>query len=270
MTTLTAERRAARPTDTVRSPIEPIPMSRVIAVEFRKMFDTRSGFWLLASIGIASVLATGATILFAPEDAQTYEAFATAVGFPMAVILPMIAILAVTSEWSQRSGLTTFTLVPSRGRVIAAKAIGAAGIGVVSMFVALGVGALGNVVGTAISGAPTTWNIQPMEFANIVLANVLGMAVGFMLGVLIRNSSAAIVGYFVYSLVLPTMFAMLAAFQDWFRDLQPWVDFNFAQTRLFDGDLTAEHWAQLGVSGLFWLVLPLTMGLLMLRRSEVK
>jgi len=270
MTTLTAERRTARPTDAVRPPIEPIPMSRVIAVEFRKMFDTRSGFWLLASIGIASVLATGATILFAPEDAQTYEAFATAVGFPMAVILPMIAILAVTSEWSQRSGLTTFTLVPSRGRVIAAKAIGAAGIGVVSMFVALGVGALGNVVGTAISGAPTTWNIQPMEFANIVLANVLGMAVGFMLGVLIRNSSAAIVGYFVYSLVLPTMFAMLAAFQDWFRDLQPWVDFNFAQTRLFDSSLTGEHWAQLGISGLLWLVLPLTIGLVMLRRSEVK
>ena len=138
------------------------------------------------------------------------------------------------------------------------------------MFVALGVGALGNVVGTAISGAPTTWNIQPMEFANIVLANVLGMAVGFMLGVLIRNSAAAIVGYFVYSLVFPTMFAMLAAFQDWFRDLQPWVDFNFAQTRLFDSSLTGEHWAQLGVSGLFWLVVPLTIGLLMLRRSEVK
>ena len=72
------------------------------------------------------------------------------------------------------------------------------------------------------------------------------MAIGFMLGVLIRNSAAAIVGYFVYSLVLPTVFAMLAAFQDWFRDLQPWVDFNFAQTRLFDETLTGEQWGQLG------------------------
>jgi ABC-2 type transport system permease protein len=269
MTTLTQARPADRPA-AVRPRIEPIPTSRVIAVELRKMFDTRSGFWLLASIGIASVLATGAVILFAPDGEQTYETFATAVGFPMAVILPMIAILAVTSEWSQRSGLTTFTLVPSRGRVIAAKAVGAAAIGVVSMFVALGVGALGNLVGTAISGAPTTWDIAPMEFANIVLANVLGMAVGFMLGVLIRSSAAAIVGYFVYSLVLPTVFAMLAAFQEWFRDLQPWVDFNFAQTRLFDESLTGEQWGQLGVSGLVWLVLPLAIGLLTLRRSEVK
>ena len=41
----------------------------------------------------------------------------------MVIILPLIAILAVTSEWSQRTGLTTFTLVPHRGRIIAAKAI---------------------------------------------------------------------------------------------------------------------------------------------------
>jgi len=248
----------------------PIPTRRIIGVELRKMFDTRSGFWLMASIAITAVLATAATIIFAPEDELTYESFASAIGFPMAVILPMIAVLSVTSEWSQRSGLTTFTLVPHRGKVIAAKATGAVGIGVVSMLLAAAIGAVGNIVGTAIAGVDTTWNIDLQEFSLIVLANVLGLLVGFMLGVLIRNSAAAIVGYFVYSLVLPTMFAMLAAFQDWFRDLQPWVDFNFAQTRLFDADLTAEHWAQLGVSGLFWLVLPLTVGLLMLRRSEVK
>ena len=34
------------------------------------MFDTRSGFWLMASIGILSVLATGAVIIFAPDDAS--------------------------------------------------------------------------------------------------------------------------------------------------------------------------------------------------------
>ena len=71
-----------------------------------------------------------------------------------------------------------------------------------------------------------------------MLGNVLGMLIGFMLGVLIRNSAGAIVAYFVYSLLLPTLFGLLAANQDWFRDLQPWVDFNFAQGALFDGDLT--------------------------------
>ena len=65
----------------------------------------------------------------------------------MSVILPMIAMLSVTSEWSQRSGLTTFTLMPHRGRVITAKALGTVLVGVVSMALALGVGALGNLLG---------------------------------------------------------------------------------------------------------------------------
>ena len=44
----------------------PIPLRHASSgVELRKMFDTRSGFWLMASIAITSVLATGAVIAFA-------------------------------------------------------------------------------------------------------------------------------------------------------------------------------------------------------------
>ena len=39
------------------------------------MFDTRSGFWLMASIVIVSVLATAAVILFAPDAELTYSTF---------------------------------------------------------------------------------------------------------------------------------------------------------------------------------------------------
>ena len=116
------------------------------------MFDTRSGFWLMASIVILSLLATGAVILFAPDDELTYATFAAAIGFPMTVILPMIAILSVTSEWSQRSGLTTFTLVPHRGRVIRREGGRVRRHRCRLDAVALAVGALGNVVGTAIAG----------------------------------------------------------------------------------------------------------------------
>ena len=107
-------------------------------------------------------------------------------------------------------------------------------------------------------------------FANIVLANVLGMLMGFMLGVLFRSSAGAIVGYFVYSLVLPVAFGTLAAFQEWFRDLQPWVDVNFAVTRLFDQTMTTEYWQQLAVATLVWLWIPLALGLRAVLRAEVK
>jgi ABC-2 type transport system permease protein len=49
-----------------------IPLSRVVRVELRKMFDTRSGFWLIASIGITGFIATIATIAFAPDKDLTY------------------------------------------------------------------------------------------------------------------------------------------------------------------------------------------------------
>lgn len=248
----------------------PIPFTRLFRVETTKMFNTRSGFWLMLSIGITALVATAAVIMFAPDSAMTYDNFGGAVGFPMVILLPVIAILSVTSEWSQRSGLTTFTLVPHRSRVIAAKLTVSVAIGAVSIVVALAIGALGNVVGSTIAGVDTVWDISLDQALSIVLANVLQLLIGFMLGVLIRSSAAALVAYFVYNFVLSTLTMLLATSQDWFRDLQPWVDFNFAQGALFDGNLTAEQWAQLGVSGLIWLVVPLAVGLVTVMRSEVK
>ena len=248
----------------------PISFSRLVAVELRKMFDTRSGFWLLASIGILATLATGAVILWAPDSELTYATFASAIGIPMTVILPVIAMLSVTSEWSQRTGLTTFSLVPRRGRVIAAKAVSTLGIGVVAMLVAAAIGAVGTVLGSSLAGVDAGWDLSFTQFALITLATVLNMFIGFMLGLLVRNSAAAIVVYFVYQFVLSTLTVLLASTQEWFADIQPWVDFNFSQGQLFETIPSAEQWAQLAVSGSFWLALPLVIGLRLVMRTEVK
>jgi ABC-2 type transport system permease protein len=255
----------------VRRTARPIPTTRLVKVELRKMFNTRSGFWMLVSIGVLSVIATGAVIIFAPDSAVTYESFATAIGLPLSVILPMIAILAVTSEWSQRSGLTTFTLVPSRGRVIGAKAMATVLVGLGSMAVAFAVGALGNVAGSALAGVDTVWDISFSMAPQMVLGDLVGMAIGFTLGVVLRNSAAAIVGYFVVSLVMPGILVLLAQVRSWFEDLQPWIDWNETQVALFDGATnTGEEWAMLGSTTTIWIVIPLVVGLLSLRRSEVK
>jgi hypothetical protein len=253
-----------------RVPVSPVPLSRVTKVELRKMFNTRSGFWLMASIVIAALVATTAVILFAPDSELSYATFGAAIGFPMAVILPMVAILSVTSEWSQRSGLTTFTLVPHRSRVVLAKAISSVTVGVVSMLLAFGIGAIGNLVGTAITGTPVVWDMSVTECLCIVLANVLGLLTGFMLGVLIRSSSGAIVAYFVYSFVLTGVLQVLAVSQDWFEKLRPWVDVNYAQGVLFNGAPTGAEWAHIAVTGLVWLVIPLAIGVRYVMRSEVK
>ncbi len=106
-----------------------------------------------------------------------------------------------------------------------------------------------------------------------MLGNLVGMAIGFTLGVVLRNSAAAIVGYFVV-LAGPARHPRPCSPQvrSWFADLQPWIDWNYTQVVLFEGatdtgrgvgDARLDH-RRSGSS------LPLVVGLLYLRRSEVK
>jgi ABC-2 type transport system permease protein len=255
-----------------RRTAQPIPTTRLVTVELRKMFDTRAGYWLMASIGITALLATGGVALFANDNQTTYAIFTQAIGFPFAAILPLVALLSVTSEWSQRSGLTTFTLVPGRHRVILAKAIASLLVAVVSMLVAFGIGALGNLLGATIAHEPLVWDVTPTEALLFVAVNVLGLLSGFMLGVLIRNTAGAVVGYFAYTFLLPTVFTVWASSQNALAHLRGWVDFSYAQGPLLalTGAPTQHQWAQIGVTTLCWLLLPLIAGLALVMRSEVK
>jgi ABC-type transport system involved in multi-copper enzyme maturation permease subunit len=248
----------------------PVPLSRVVRVELRKMFDTRSGFWMMASIVIIALVTMVGTVFFAPEEDLTYYTFAKAIGFPMTVILPMIAILSITGEWSQRTGLTTFTLVPRRSRVLLAKAAASVVVGVAAMVFALAIGVVGNLAGTAIAGTDPVWDVSVAEGLNIVLGSLLCLLTGTMLGMLLRSSAGALVAYFVVSLLLPTVAGILASSEERFRDLQPWIDANHARSFLFEGTLTGEQWANVAATTATWLVIPALLGLVLVMRSEVK
>src|SRR5690606_15564999 len=156
-----------------------------------------------------------------------------AIGVPTAIILPILGLLTVTSEFSQRTGLTTFTMVPSRARVVAAKLVVSVAVGVVAILVACAVGALGNLAGAAVHQITPVWESGVVYLAMFVLANVLGMRMGFAVGGRLRNTPAAVVGYFVYSMVLPNIFGALAFYQEWFHDIWPWVDFFYSTTSLY-------------------------------------
>jgi hypothetical protein len=248
----------------------PIPFRTVVGVELRKAFDTRSGFWLMVAMAATGVIATGAVLAFANDSDLTYDNFGAAIGVPMTILLPVVAILAVTGEWSQRAGLTTFTLVPHRGRVIRAKLAVTVMIGLASMVLAFGIGAIGNVVGSGLRGVDTVWDLSFTSILYIVGADLIGMMIGFMLGVLMRNSPGAIVTYFSYWFVIPTITGLLAANQGWFDKAQPWVDFNYNQGQMYDGGFDATSWTQLAVTGTVWLLLPLAFGLWRVVRAEVK
>jgi ABC-2 type transport system permease protein len=92
-------------------------MTRLVKVETRKMIDTRAGIWLLGITLAAALLAAGIA-LFAvkPADATFDDFFANISGL-QSILLPVIGVLLVTSEWGQRTALTTFTLEPNQSLI---------------------------------------------------------------------------------------------------------------------------------------------------------
>jgi ABC-type transport system involved in multi-copper enzyme maturation permease subunit len=249
-----------------------ISFLRLVRVEMRKMVDTRAGMWLLISIGLVTALFMVIQIwVSAASELHTdFHDFMIGMNTPMAILLPILGILGVTQEWSQRTALVSFTLVPSRLRLFGAKFAGLVVWAAIALVVGLGLAAVSNLIFAMVTGDAAVWNVGLGDLGGFFLAHALGLATGFAFGALFLNSPFAIVIYFVYLFVLPGLFGVGAAFLDWFAKVQPWIDFNSAQAPLASGSVSGEQWAQLLVSGAIWLGLPLVFGLRRVLRSEVK
>ena len=258
------------PLDLSRTP--PVPLTRLIGVEVRKMVDTRAGRWLLISTGLvtALVLVIQLWVVVAQDISVDFADFMVAMNTPMGVFLPILGIMAVTSEFGQRTALVTFTQVPSRMKVYAAKFVATLGLAVVAVVLGLLLATAANLLYGVLEGIDPVWGVGAGDVGRYFLLHAIGLATGFAFGTLFLNTAVAIVLYFVYSFVLPGLFAFGAAVIGWFRDLQPWIDFNAAQQPLIEGGVSGEEWAHLAVSGLLWLVLPLVVGLWRVLRAEVK
>jgi len=249
-----------------------VPFGRLVRVELRKLADTRAGRWLLISIAALTVLVLiiQMAVVLGQDLHPKFLDFLQGMNTPMGVLLPVLGVMSVTSEWSQRTAMVTFTLEPSRVRVVAAKFVSILLISALALVIGLVLGSLANVMYGAFSGHEVVWGSVGKYAVYYLMLYVFGMATGFAFGALLLNSAAGIVVYFVYSFVLPTIFSIAAALMDWFKSLQPWIDFNTDQNNLIDATIHGKDWAQLVVSGFIWLVVPLAIGIWRIRRAEVK
>ena len=241
-----------------------IPLSRLVRVELRKMADTRSGKWLLIGIGVITMAVIAIFYATADPSERTFFNFMAATNGPQGLLLPVLGILLVTSEWSQRTALVSFTLTPVRSRVLVAKVLGGLLAGMAAMALTVVVAVLATVVG----GADNAWaQVGVDDLAKFVLLQATGILQGLAFGLLFLNSSAAIVSYFV----LPTALNILGSFWAAMAEVQPWFDLWSSQTPLFlGGNLTSEQWAQCATSTLLWVVLPFAVGLVRVLKAEVK
>ncbi len=248
-----------------------IPFGRLVGVELRKLVDTRAGFWLTASIGVIAAVIMVAMLIANrndPENLNLGEFFGL-MNIPTAIILPILAILLVTGEWSQRTALTTFTLEPRRERIIGAKLVASLITGVAAVAVALVLGIIGNSIAAIVFADPAgAWGLTVAGFVNSFVIQAFGLLLGFGFAALILNTPGAVVAYFA----LPTALSVVSELVPWFKDnLGQWVDTTLTHMPVQSGEwATGGEWARLLVSGLIWIALPLGIGLVRVMRSEVK
>jgi ABC-2 type transport system permease protein len=251
-----------------------IPFSRLYLVELRKTIDTRAGRWLVGITIGAALLAEGiflAVVATHSDQTAQYGDFVGAAAFVSSILLPVIGIMLVTSEWSQRTAMTTFTLEPRRMRIVSAKLLAGVTLTAFVIVFALVVGLLCNLLyGGIQSHQSIDWTFGWSGFAGFVINQTFAMLGGFALACLLLNTPAAIVVFFVYKWVLPGLFALGSALMAWFNSISPWLDFQSAQNELYDMPLTGAQWAHLAVSAVIWLAVPLAIGIWRIRRAEVK
>jgi ABC-type transport system involved in multi-copper enzyme maturation permease subunit len=190
---------------------------------------------------------------------QTYASYLRVAALGVTILLPVVAILMLTGEWSQRSVMTTFTQEPRRIRVVNAKLAA-------SLVLGGGAAVFGGVVTAAglglasASGRELEANLNVGAVTGYLLFVLLNVLAGVAFGALLQSSATAIAACFA----LPAAFALLGAASTLVAD---WIDmstWNWVLENEWEG-----HVPQISVSVLFWVAVPLAAGVVRTIRRDV-
>lgn len=245
--------------DPTRSSSEPIAFSRLVRVEWAKATDTRAARWLLVLVAAATAAMMLVPVLVPTTFDQTYASYLRVAALGLTIPLPVVAILLLTGEWSQRSILATFTQEPRRIRVLNAKLTAAMMLSVGGAVFGASVAAVGVGLATA-SGRSLEANLSVGSIVGYLLFVILNVFAAAALGALLQSSAAAI----AVSFALPAALAALGTASTVVSD---WIDMS-AWNWVLENDW-AGHVAQVACSITFWVAIPLVAGAVRTQRRDV-
>lgn len=244
-----------------------VQFGRLVRIELRKLTDTRAGRWLMIAIVSVTPIVVAVLLAVGKPDTLTYAKFVDITQTPQKFLLPLLGLLSITAEWSQRTGLVTFTLEPDRGRVLRAKFSATLLLGALVIAVAFAAAALGNVLAASLRHGNGNWSsFGAAGFRDIAIVQLTGLVQALAFAMLLQISAAAIMAYYV----LPTLSTALWSTGGTANGTKAWFDLNSAQTSLYNHAMTGRAWAQLASAVLLWVALPAAAGVLRVLRSEVK
>ncbi len=238
----------------------PIPFARLVRVEWSKATDTRAARWLLALVALSTAAMMLVPVLAPTTFDQTHASYLRVGALGLTILLPVVAILLFTGEWTQRSIMTTFTQEPRRIRVVNAKLV-------VSLVLGGGGAVFGGVVAAAglglaaASGRGLEADLSAGAITASLLYVLLNVLAAVALGALLQNSAAAIAASFA----LPAGFALLGTASTLVSE---WIDMSTPWNWVLQNDW-GGHVPQIAVSIVFWVAVPLAAGVVRTMRRDV-
>lgn len=253
----------------------PIPFPRLVLVEARKAYDTRAGFWLLVTIALLiSLLQVVTLVSFLVQDFvyATFTDFTGNVWLVSLVLVPMLPILLVTTEWTQRTAVVTFAIEPRRIRVILAKLVVAVLLALAVVVLMLVVATVCTALADVLKPDAVEWQVETeFVFLGAPLTVLVTTVFGFAVACLLLNTPAAIVLFLLSWYASVGVLAAVAALIPAFADVLPWVTLQVNVLLLADGlPQDGETWGNLLVSLALWIGLPLGLGVWRILNAEVK
>ncbi|WP_285117060.1 ABC transporter permease subunit [Leifsonia sp. fls2-241-R2A-40a] len=267
-----------------------LSFARVIRSEWIKLRTLRSTFWTLISavvlvVGIATLVAFAipdkTTLVDRVAPAQRVAIEAQAAGFATtaatagltfaSLVIAVLGVLVISGEFSTGMIRSSFTAVPRRFPVFAAKTL-------VLFVVAFVVGLISSALSWAVAvpvltgkgytgdlfAADTLWNI-------LGAGAYLGLVAVFALGVgaILKSTAGGIAAALGVILVLPIIASLVSSLTrtEWLADAQRYLLSNAGQGMAGVANGGVEPWANV-VTVLVWAAVAFIIGSVLLQRRD--
>jgi ABC-2 type transport system permease protein len=253
MTTFTSTGMTSAPADVVA---RRTPFSRLTVIELRKAVDTHAGLVMLLLIAGTTVAAIGYTLVTGTGQPVAFGHVLNRAVFGAMLFLPVIGVLSMTGEWTQRTALATFTLAPRRGRVLAAKILAVLALAVTVVLVVAALAAVATLAGATLAGAGSNWTGAGRDLSGELVTAAVNVAQGLAFGALLQHTAAALVLYFV----TPMIWSAVTTAGLLTEGVARWLDLPAAFAALGALDPGAVFDPPVLVALAVWIGLPLAAG----------
>ena len=217
-------------------------------LELRKSAGTPARRWLLIVSGVVGLLSAGLATFLGPAQDHTFSMISFYTQSAISLPMPFVSVLLITQDFGRRMP-TTLASGSSRDVIIAAKLLA-------SMIIAIAAAAYGvliSLLGTT-AAVPAAeigrWDAIGMIILGSVLVQLIAQLSGAGWALLLGSTAIAIIADVVVPLGLWIVTGAIPGLQD----IQQWLAPFASAQHLLSGHMDAQHWAQVGVIVLVWVI----------------